>query len=174
LAVNVNLSKRYPVKDSAAEGAMEAAGSNAENFMPDRYHSQEVWDWLSSLPQERLLELLAVHVASSVDASANHAGTLRAAQALDVRKWFTPDAENYFGKVSKDQILADLAEMGVTGDEIKACGSMKKGELAKAAAKVASERTGDWLPIPMLPVEHVETADEGYYLEEIEDFEEAA
>jgi len=90
---------------------MEAAGSNAENFMPDRYHSQEVWDWLSSLPQERLLELLAVHVASSVDASANHAGTLRAAQALDVRKWFTPDAENYFGKVSKDQILADLAEM---------------------------------------------------------------
>ena len=57
--------------------------------------------------------------------------------------YFRPDAGNYFGKISKDMILADIT--GITGKEPSPAQlKMKKGELAKLAAKLADGTR--WLP----------------------------
>jgi ParB family chromosome partitioning protein len=145
--VHVTFSPKSCVRDSRAEATVEAAARGAAADMPDVDQSKAVWDWLAQQDTERLLEMLAVHLAQTLDASELYAGIVQSAQHLDLRKWFTPDGGNYFSKVSREQILTDLAEMEVAAVELEAFASMKKGDLAKAAAKIAAETV--WLPKPM-------------------------
>jgi ParB family chromosome partitioning protein len=60
-------------------------------------------------------------------------------------QWFTPTAENYFGKVSKAQIIEALRE--VKGAEAPAWSGMKKPALAALAEREIGG-TG-WLPKPL-------------------------
>ena len=54
--------------------------------------------------------------------------------------WFTPTAENYFGRIAKGQIVDALQEAGAT----LPAASMKKGDMAKfAECELAGK---NWLP----------------------------
>lgn len=59
--------------------------------------------------------------------------------------WFTPTAENYFGRVSRSQII-EAYKQATTHDIAPAWLKLKKPELAERVAK-ALAGTG-WLPVP--------------------------
>jgi ParB family chromosome partitioning protein len=63
---------------------------------------------------------------------------------MDMTKWFTPTADNFFARVSKPQILAALSEAGKKAPDAS---KLKKAELASQAA-AAIQGTG-WLPTPV-------------------------
>ena len=73
-----------------------------------------------------MLELLALGAAQSVNAIQSkgdqpdcdrlrHADETAEALDLDMVNWFTPTAENYFGRVTKAQFVSALAEIGKGG-----------------------------------------------------------
>jgi ParB family chromosome partitioning protein len=74
-----------------------------------------------------------------------HADALATALGMDMTRWFTPTAENFFDRISKAKILEALAEAGKEAGPIKR--GMKKGELAKAAEFDLAG--SDWLPQPL-------------------------
>jgi ParB family chromosome partitioning protein len=117
--------------------------------------SANLWPWCLAQDQDRLLSLLAFCMSRTVNGivtkfegkeRAHHANALASALNLDVAKWFTPTAANFFNRVSRQVILDCLAAAGKppTPETLK----LKKGELAAfAESEVAG--TG-WLPDPML------------------------
>ena len=68
-------------------------------------------------------------------------------------KWFKPTAENYFGKVSKAQILEALRE--ANGSIAPAWADMKKADLAALAERQIAG--SGWLPEPLRAA--IETGD---------------
>ena len=65
---------------------------------------------------------------------------------FDITAWFTPTAANYFGRVSKPQILTALQEAkGVP--PAPAWSGMKKAELAALAEREIAGK--GWLPMPL-------------------------
>ena len=130
-------------------------------------------EWLSVLPreasglwqlcfaqdQEVLLRLLAFLTASSLNAfqgvhplagqsdgkaRIRHADQLAGAMKVDMTLWFSPTAENFFGKVSKAQTMAALQE---AGKSVPDASKLKKAELALAAEK--DLQGAGWLPLPL-------------------------
>jgi ParB family chromosome partitioning protein len=96
--------------------------------------------------QKTLLAILAVCAASTVDAvekrrgatdhalDATHAQQLAEGLKLDMAEYWQPTAEGYFGRVSKDQTLGAIEEVGGLSKK-SGCSSLKKDALAKAAEK---------------------------------------
>lgn len=74
-----------------------------------------------------------------------HEGPLASALSFNMRSWFVPGADNYFGRVSRTRILAAVDE--ATGSHAPALEKLKKAELANRAAQLVSETT--WLPAPL-------------------------
>lgn len=117
----------------------------------------DIWAWCLKQDQPTLLKLLAHLVARTVNAvkskSDTEDATARFAQAdhlaaaldVDMSKWFTPTAENFFSKVSKASIAEVLAEAGkpASADSLK----LKKAQLA-TVAEAELKGTG-WLPAPI-------------------------
>ena len=117
----------------------------------------DIWAWCLKQDQPTLLKLLAHLVARTVNAvkskSDTEDATARFAQAdhlaaaldVDMSKWFTPTAENFFSKVSKTSMAEALAEAGkpASADSLK----LKKAQLA-ALAETELKSTG-WLPVPI-------------------------
>ena len=93
------------------------------------------------------------------DPNAAHAAQLADALKLDMADYWQPTAEGYFGRVSKEQTLAAIEEVGGSTQE-SSCSGLKKDALAKTAernsrATLASRysalslrRTGDQLRLP--------------------------
>jgi ParB family chromosome partitioning protein len=114
----------------------------------------DIWAWCLKQDQPTLLKLLAHLVARTVNAVKSKSdaedATARVAQAehlaaalkVDMSKWFTPTAENFFSKVSKASMAEALAEAGkpASADSLK----LKKAQLA-ALAETELTGTG-WLP----------------------------
>jgi len=116
----------------------------------------ELWKWCLDQNQETLLRLLAFCAARSLNSvkaktdvdgrsRLQHANSLALALDLDMTKWFTPTAENFFSKVSKARITQALSEAGKPpAVEIA---KLKKAEMAAFAEKEV-QSTG-WLPEPV-------------------------
>jgi ParB family chromosome partitioning protein len=113
----------------------------------------DLWTWCLEQSRETLLELLAFCAAVSVNAvqtksdkgtdRLHYAGKLASAVSLDMMAWFVPNAENYFSRVSKPQILDALRE-GRNQPPAPAWEKLKKQELAALAER---ELAGSgWLP----------------------------
>jgi ParB family chromosome partitioning protein len=114
----------------------------------------DLWTWCLEQERDVLIDLLTFCAAMSVDAvvrkrgsmdsgtSLSHADDLALELGLDMTKWFTPSAENYFRHVSKAQILAALQE--TKGEIAPAWHKSKKNELASIAERQIAG-TG-WLP----------------------------
>jgi ParB family chromosome partitioning protein len=74
-----------------------------------------------------------------------HANALALALQLDMTKWFTLTAGNFFSKVSKARIAEALAEAGEP--PAAATAKLKKAELAAFAEKEI--QNAGWLPEPV-------------------------
>jgi ParB family chromosome partitioning protein len=103
---------------------------------------------LLAFPQQELLSLLAVCVASTVGAvttgeSDTPAVLLAQAVELDMHDWWTPTAAGYFAHVSKAKTLE--AVQVFAPEQVNRLAKLKKAEIASEAERLAAG-TG-WLPV---------------------------
>lgn len=154
LQVTANTAPLHRVEGSSASKAIEAAEERWVELIPG--DPAELFAWCLRQPEGRLMSLLAFCAARTVDAvqckaeragasRIRHADLLADAVSLDMTGWFAPTASNYFGKVSKAQIIETLRD--VKGDVAPSWSGMKKAELA-ALAERETAGTG-WLPEPL-------------------------
>jgi ParB family transcriptional regulator, chromosome partitioning protein len=129
-----------------AHAAIEAQREQLRSELPQE--SEALLDWLLAQPQATVLRLLAFCVAVTVDGvksheRANASDALAQAADLDMREWWTPTAENYFGSIPKARILEVVAE-AVAPDAAASLTQLRKAALAKAAEeRLVGSR---WLP----------------------------
>jgi ParB family chromosome partitioning protein len=154
LQITASAASLHRVEGSQASASIEAAHVTWAGCIPNG--AAELFVWCLAQPQERLLELLAFCAGQTVnatilkherDASARtqQAALLADALKLDMAAWFTPTASNYFGKVSKAQIIEALRE--VKGAAAPAWSEMKKADLAALAEREIAGSS--WLPEPL-------------------------
>jgi len=103
---------------------------------------------LLALPQQEVLSLLAVCVATTVGAVTPREDTLPAtalahAVDLDMHPWWTPTAEGYFAHVSKAKVI-EAVQVFAPGHAARLA-KLKKNDLASEAERLAVG-TG-WLPV---------------------------
>ena len=113
----------------------------------------DLWDWLIEKTTDELLSLLAAAAAKGVNVvekklsdrgqAFEHGKVLSQALALDMADWFTPTAENYFKRISRDQIATAVKE-AIGDDEAAKAAKMKKGDAAAYAETLFKDRR--WLP----------------------------
>ncbi|QKZ15909.1 ParB/RepB/Spo0J family partition protein [Spirosoma sp. KUDC1026] len=113
---------------------------------------KKLWPWCLTQDTETLLNVLAYCVAQGVDTVAHHmsnaskGGDLAAALDFNMADWFTPTADNYFGRISKPQMLTAIEEMTVEPLS-PSLEKMKKGDLAKHAEQVAKKAATPYVPL---------------------------
>lgn len=155
----LQISISTPALNSAAESAamheLEQARSQWGERLPG--NPDDLWTWCLEAPQDTLLALLAYCAARSVnlvktkhdrDGSPRlqHGQQLARAASLDMNDWFTPLAANYFGRLSKAQIIDALTEARQQ-PPAPAWLKLGKAELAERAEREIGG-TG-WLPEPL-------------------------
>jgi len=102
----------------------------------------EFWQWCVDASDKTLLSLLAFFAALTC----RNTDQLAAPLGLDMYEWFTPTAENFFGRTGKDEILKAVKE--ATGKPVApATEKLKKSELALFTERAVKD-TG-WLPKPL-------------------------
>jgi ParB family chromosome partitioning protein len=168
LGMSAHVTSLSQAADSPAFASLE---KREQDWLRDLPHdADQLWQWMLTRDQDTLLRLLAHCAASSVNAIERkqdqdgpgrliHADQLANALGMDMTKWFTPTADNFFARVSKPQILAALTEAGNTAPHAS---KLKKAELASQAA-AAIQGTG-WLPAPVRikrPTENPHTEEGG-------------
>jgi ParB family chromosome partitioning protein len=119
----------------------------------------DLWAWCLEQKQGVLLDLLAFCAATTINAvwvktdrpdgeRFRHADKLAAAVGLDMKVWFTPDATNYFSRVSKPQILDAIRE-AKGQPPAPAWEKLKKAELAQEAERQLAG--SGWMPELLRP-----------------------
>ena len=123
--------------------------------LPDR--ADALWGWCLAQEQETLLDLLAYCASRTVNAvqakhdrsgggRLDHANAVAAALNLDVAKWFTPTAENFFLRVPRQAVVAAITE----AKRVPAKRSWDKLKKPALAALAEREIAGTgWLPQPL-------------------------
>ena len=115
-----------------------------------------LWSWCLARSTDELLDLLAVLAGSSVDCvkrkgqSAQserlvHADHLANALSLQMTEWYTPTAEGFFSRITRDAILAAIDE--ANGTHAPTLAKLKKSELAVRAERAVAG--SGWLPQPL-------------------------
>lgn len=107
----------------------------------------ELFAVLLAMPQDELVQLLAVCVASTVDvvSSREHDApgeVLAQAVGLDMTAWWKPTAEGYFSHVSKAVILEGVQQFAP--QHVTRLAKLKKADIASEAERLAAG-TG-WMP----------------------------
>jgi ParB family chromosome partitioning protein len=144
------------VEGSKALAQIETAREKWSRMLPEE---GELWAWCLAQKQGVLLELLAFCTATTVNAvrvksdredgeRLRHADKLAAALGLDMKAWFTPDAANYFSRVSKPQILDAIRE-AKGQPPAPAWEKLKKAELAQEAERQLAG--SGWMPELLRP-----------------------
>ena len=115
----------------------------------------DLFGWLLEQTQDRLLNLLSVCTALSINGVSNTEGpnainTIAAALEVNLSTYWQPTCESYLSHVSKDRIVA-IVSAAVSPDEGKRLSKMKKGEAAEAAEKLLKGK--NWLPEFMVAAE---------------------
>jgi ParB family chromosome partitioning protein len=141
--------------DNKALTAIESAKDRWGERLPG--DPVDLWSWCLEQDQGVLLDLLAFCIARTVDAIVRksdpqgplcleHAQQLAEALGLDMTSWFTATPENYFMRVSRNQIASAYRE--ARGHDIApAWLKLKKAELAERVAEAI--RDTSWLPLPL-------------------------
>lgn len=138
------------VGESTAGQAFLARHKAWTNRMPEQ---EKCWTWLAGLNNAERLSLLAHCVAMTVNGlESRHASAqenvavLAGAAGLDMRAWWRPTAENFLGRLTKDEILTAVSE-GVSQQASWRLAGLKKDRMAKAAEKLLAD--SGWLPAPL-------------------------
>lgn len=155
--------------DSKAAKHLEKLRKKFDRRLPD--NKRDLWAFLLDQEDAALMDILAFCAAPAINTASMD--TLVDALEMDCRSWFTPTAINYFSRLGKTAILADIADMGESLTGRTHYAKLKKGELAKAAEAVAGREGNEaWLPIPMRPKSPgVSTADEDDELTDVDEYE---
>ncbi|HDL6904386.1 TPA: ParB N-terminal domain-containing protein [Yersinia enterocolitica] len=153
LPLGVRLSVQHRLEDiapdwpeSPAAVALRELQQVAGETLPQ--DSAALFAALVAKPQDELVRMLAICVASTVDvitprATARQPGMeLAQAVGLDMAAWWTPTAEGYFKHVSKDVILAAVGEFAP--EHVTRLAKLKKADIASEAERLA-DGTG-WMP----------------------------
>jgi ParB family transcriptional regulator, chromosome partitioning protein len=134
------------LEGTAAQEALSAHRQRYEEALPS--DPEDLLAWLTAQSGGELLALLAYCVAVTVDGVQSTEGpcaldALAKAAKLDMRRWWQPTAENYFGSVPKTRILAVITE-AVSPSAAAPLAKLKKDALAQAAERELSNKA--WLP----------------------------
>ena len=111
--------------------------------------------WLIGLSESDRMDLLGLCVALTLNDVRDSERTspldaLSAAIELDMADWWEATAGNYFSRITKDAILAAIAES--SGPEAAArVKGVSKGELARVAELELKDKR--WLPSPFRRIE---------------------
>jgi ParB family chromosome partitioning protein len=161
LQITASAAPLHRVEGSLAHGFIEAAREHWRGQLPG--NGCDLFGWCLAQDGDTLRGLLTFCAAQTVNAvllkserpdsrRMAHAALLAEALHLDIAAWFTPSAENYFGRISKAAIVAALKD--IKGDVAPAWTGMKKSELAALAERESAGRR--WLPellhAPVTPV----------------------
>lgn len=163
--------------DAPVTAALADLRTSLDEGWRDGKDVAERFDRFRGLSDEARAAWLGFVVGRTLEASLNMTGDRRIAFhdhlgrliGIDMAQWWRPTAANYFDRVSKQVILAALAEVG--GPELSSrFGSVKKAELATSAERVFSgtyiaevevrERALAWVPDVMRFGEAPAPADE--------------
>ena len=132
--------------ESPAAVALRKLQQVAGEALPE--DSAELFAVLLTKPQDELVRLLAVCVASTVDvvmprATAQQPGEeLAQAVGLDMAAWWQPTAEGYFKHVPKAAVLQAVGEYAP--NQVSRLAKLKKADIASEAERLA-DGTG-WMP----------------------------
>ncbi|AUT42445.1 ParB/RepB/Spo0J family partition protein [Aeromonas sp. ASNIH5] len=132
--------------ESPAAVALRELQQVAGEALPEG--SAELFAALLAKPQDELVRLLAVCVASTVDVVTPRAmqhqpgAELAQAVALDMAAWWQPTADGYFQHVPKAAILEAVGEFAP--EHVTRLAKLKKGDIASEAERLA-DGTG-WMP----------------------------
>ena len=132
--------------ESSAAVALRELQQVAGEALPE--DSAELFAALLAKPQDELVRLLAVCVASTVDvvtprATPHQPGAeLAQAVGLDMAAWWKPTAEGYFKHVSKAVILDAVGAFAP--ESVTRLAKLKKADIASEAERLA-DGTG-WMP----------------------------
>ena len=133
----------YP-QSPAAVALLALQTASGEKLPED---DAELFAVLLAMPQDELVRLLAVCVASTVDvvSSREHDApgkVLAQAVGLTMAAWWKPTAEGYFKHVSKAMILQAVGEFAP--EHVSRLAKLKKADIASESERLA-EGTG-WMP----------------------------
>ncbi|WP_436916423.1 ParB N-terminal domain-containing protein [Klebsiella pneumoniae] len=147
LQVQDRLENKAPdIPDSPAAVALRELQQVAGEALPQ--DSAELFAVLLAKPQDELVRLLAVCVASTVDAvtprATQHQPGAELAQAvgLDMATWWQPTAAGYFKHVPKAAILEAVGQFAPS--HVTRLEKLKKADIASEAERLA-DGTG-WMP----------------------------
>jgi ParB family transcriptional regulator, chromosome partitioning protein len=154
LQISSNRPHLAEAKDSPAVASLEQQRTAWLARLPRQ--SSELWQWFLAQQQDTLLSLLSFCAAASLNAIQTkndsgsrerlpHADALATALQIDMARWFTPTAENFFDRISKARIGEAMMEAGKPPDSTRL--AMKKAQFAKLA-ELDLAGSG-WLPLPI-------------------------
>jgi ParB family chromosome partitioning protein len=131
---------------SKAQASLEANRERLRARLPA--DAAGLFDWILRQSQADVIELVGFCVSQSIDAVTNHEGesaadALASAVHMDMRQWWTPTVEGYFGSVTRAVILSAITE-GDSAEAAAAVEALKKAPLAEAAERTLM--TKGWLP----------------------------
>ncbi len=122
--------------------------------LPDQ---EQLWGWLTTLASEDRLDLIAHCVAMTVNEleppdqhrSPRDTATLARAVNLDMNQWWRPTVANFFGRLTKAEILEIVAE-GISPQDARRLEGLKKDAMAAQAEQLFSLTA--WLPVSLRPL----------------------
>lgn len=135
---------------SAAHADWHSRASEAAGGEYGALDSAKLFAWISEMPTEALMSLMAFCTSQSIDVIAGRdarnktpAPELALALSLNMVDWWNPTAASYFDNVPKAKAAEAVAEACGT-DTATPLDKMKKGEAAKAAEQLLTGK--HWLP----------------------------
>jgi ParB family chromosome partitioning protein len=152
------LSNAPASEEGEANRVLENLHNQWEARLPENW--QLDFSWLLTWDQAEVIALLTYCVGLSLDAVRCHAGmdgkvggelvSVENALEFDLRQWWQPTKENYFGRISKEQMSEALIAIEKDAQAASVL-KMKKGDAAHlAAVEVAQTR---WVPECLLPMD---------------------
>ncbi|CRY69499.1 ParB/RepB/Spo0J family partition protein [Yersinia pekkanenii] len=152
------LSNAPASEEGEANRVLENLHNQWEARLPQDWESD--FSWLLTWDQAEVIALLTYCVGLSLDAVRCHAGmdgkvggelvSVENALEFDLRNWWQPTKENYFGRISKVQMSEALTAIEKDAQAASVL-KMKKGDAAHlAAVEIAQTR---WVPECLLPMD---------------------
>ncbi|MFV8801886.1 ParB/RepB/Spo0J family partition protein [Yersinia sp. LJYL362] len=145
-------------EEGEANRVLENLHNQWEARLPENW--QLDFSWLLTWDQAEVIALLTYCVGQSLDAVRCHAGmdgkvggelvSVENALEFNLRQWWQPTKENYFGRISKEQMSEALTAIEKEAQAASVL-KMKKGDAAHlAAVEIAQTR---WVPECLLPLD---------------------